>query len=81
MWSMNKMQDVELNMGQGVCVFIRICRESKMVKASEKRTWVLILQTSRVLSELFQIHLLNQMTQLFTETHVYCKSCGNKCAR
>lgn len=35
-WFVNEMQDVELNMGQGVCLFIRICQESKMVKASKK---------------------------------------------
>lgn len=34
---MNKMQDVELNMGQGVCLFIRINQESKWRGSQKKK--------------------------------------------
>lgn len=34
---MNKTQDVALNMGQGICLCIRICQESKMERDSKKK--------------------------------------------
>lgn len=74
---MNKTQDAALNMGQGIC----LCNLSKFKRErdSKKRNWVLILQTSRVLNY-SNFTSCKQLTWLFTKTHVYCKSHGNKSA-